>query len=307
MSRPFSLLLIAFGTLFLIAFFKYHERAMDELHQDLFARTAPVQAETIGQKMEGLAASKRQLEAYIYEHWGSERFIPILDLIKKADQAREAFHQNANLTGRRKMDDSTPWVEQRHLLASMKGESNKVLEGMADKAEALLLAQHLDFDLSETHARETIERIRSAAQDAKLEIPTRSQRGTFLVERNLILLNFLNAQAEIISALTQLAGCKALHIDQVYPIVHGGLEHPLVGDTVRATAIAVMPNVNYAHTNVTLIVGTDTLAVDDNGKADFTFVPNRRGVHEFPTKCIVLNPLTGEVMTGDGMYVVRVH
>ena len=92
-----------------------------------------------------------------------------------------------------------------------------------------------------------------------------------------------------------------------FPMIIDGYKNPSVGEIVN-TRIAIGTYTTALNPdNVVIVANGDTLQVCEDGLADFSFQPNKRGEHHLPLKCIVTNPLTGEVQMGEGIVIFQVN
>jgi hypothetical protein len=90
-------------------------------------------------------------------------------------------------------------------------------------------------------------------------------------------------------------------------VIVDGYENPNIGEVVN-TRIGIGPFTNALNPdNVVIVANGDTLQVCEDGLADFSFQPRKRGKHQLTLKSIVTNPLTGEVQVEEGFVTFQVN
>lgn len=102
-------------------------------------------------------------------------------------------------------------------------------------------------------------------------------------------------------------GHTAMIFDMYFPVVVEGASGCLSrGDSLQMK-IAVGSYSSLISPSTIIIVGNDTLSVDDHGMATFSKKVVNSGEYKLGIKCVLTNPLTGDVGVGESEYVYRVN
>ncbi|MFK8163901.1 MAG: hypothetical protein AB8H12_15755 [Lewinella sp.] len=303
MSRSLSIALIFLGSAIITSLFWLHSHLMARQHEAFFASSTDITEVTIAQKIWTLNFSLRLTEERLAEEWQRERFSELIDIVKHAQQVRDRLNEQILSGGLRTNQETTNSPSSKQFSQFC----NYELLRFKASVTALIDRKQEEYDLSSFHSEELLKEINEVHSTSLPPATESFSMKHSALELRLCFLSFLNAQEEILQRLIQITGSKADHIDSYFPIINGSPQYPKVGE-LHTTLVSVGTYCDrLARAEVLLIVGHDTLVPGPDGKAKYELRPQRRGLHSLPTKCIVTNPFTGEVRTGEGTYTYRAY
>ena len=162
-----------------------------------------------------------------------------------------------------------------------------------------------EFDFNDDQLKELLDDLDDIAQ-LQTSYPTATspsgRSSADGLNRDLITISALNRLTNILDKSQQNScyrGCWYGMVDY-FPVIVDGYKNPTLGEIVNTRIAIGTYTTALIPDNVVIVANGDTLQVCEDGLADFSFQPRKRGEHRLPLKCIVTNPLTGEASHGEG-------
>ena len=296
MSKGYAIAFIfttlsVFGSLFYL-----QHQVLTERHAATFAYAEGVNERVIAQKREHLDDEVYRLQEKLNDET-KYRFRPIGAFLEEVREREEEFIKLAE-TNRDFQKDQVPI-----LLALREAHLEELMLGLTN-----LLKNHgKEMDLRpadiKTLSQDYEERVNEVKQQPIPAISTK----TYSLQRDFLLLDYLNAVESILLRVVQIAGGKTIECGGYFPVMSTDIVNPRKGETVRAKVSIGSYSSSLNPNHIVLTAGKDTLRMNPDGTADYQFTPSKRGVHTVDLSFKILHPLTGEVMSGDGSYTYNVY
>jgi hypothetical protein len=217
-----------------------------------------------------------------------ERFRPILPFINKARQGEDEL-LDAALT----FEEGD--IEDLHHLHHLRQE---FLNALRDSAASLLMRHGHQMDLSPDDINAKILHQQTVVEHISAPPTKTTSTSSFSLDRDLILLDYLNVLEKMLLDITQISGGRIIRCflgPEFFPVVNTGFLNPRRGESI-STRLSVG---SYATTldpeDITIIIEGDSLKPNMAGYIDYDFVAHRRGKQELEMELVLKNPLTGEV------------
>jgi hypothetical protein len=304
MSRSFSITLILLGSAILASLIWLHFYLMGRQHAELFAQADTIHQEVIAQKIQTLRVQHIVVQEFLSDPI-YERRRPALHIFATAEKKLEEYLSTLERLEKKRDNDLTPD-------SPLAAYADYAVQEVVNTAKQTFSGHHEAFDLSEERMKEMLDDFDDMAQLQTSYATTASVLGRSAADdlnRDLITISVHARMTNILEKSQQYScyrGCW-YGVFNYYPVVVDGYKNPSVGEIVN-TRIGVGTFTNALNPdNVVIVANGDTLQVCEDGLADFSFQPRKRGEHQLPIKCIVTNPLTGEVQAGEGRVTFQVN
>jgi len=251
--------------------------------------------------MKQLDYSLRSLEAYLEDQWRYERFHDVVLIFEQAQSERTSFAGYVSSSHDEVPSHDKSYMKPSALLLTLQ----KAHSELQSTITTVIKEQGERLGLSDRQQEELLKKI---AAVSIVPLSTVNQQGIQPnYQQHLQFLAYLNAQEEVLQHLIQIAGSKVDFIDTYFPLAIGQPQFPKVGQLHKIQVSIGTYEDRIARSVSYFVIGQDTLQLGIDGTATYEFTPNRKGRHTLPTKCIVTNPLTGEVRIGEGRYEFNVY
>jgi hypothetical protein len=304
MSRSLSIALIILGTAILGSLVWLHFHLMGRQHAELFAQAESVHEEIIAQKVNTLRQQHNVVQEFFLDPI-YERRRPALHIFATAEKKLKEYLSTVK---RLEEKGDTDFTLDRQLAVHADYAVQEVLHA----AKQTFSGHHEAFDFSDDQLKDLLGDFDDMAQlktsyATASSVSNRSSAGG--LNRDLITISVLTRLSNILNRSQQNScyrGCWYGMIDY-FPVIVDGYKNPNVGEIVNTRIAIGTYTTALIPDNVVIVANGDTLQVCEDGLADFSFQPRKRGEHRLPLKCVVTNPLTGEVNAGEGIVTFQVN
>jgi hypothetical protein len=300
MSKGYALAVIltaisAFGSLFYL-----QNKVLTERHAATFAYAEGVNERVIAQKREQLDELVMKINKQLEED-SKERFRPILLFVAKAREEEDELLAAALVLKQGDSEDLNELLHQRQY----------ILNNLRDSAASLLMEYGHQMDVNADDVDAKIVNHQRIIEEAIVPPIKDFSNPAYSLDRDLILLDYLNVLEKMLLDVTQISGGKVISCffgPEFFPVISSQFSNPQLGETIN-TKLSVG---NYATSlrseDVFILVKGDTLRMGLDGTVDYNFKATKRGRQKFKMELFLRNPLTGEVRqeaTSDYSYYVR--
>lgn len=300
MSRSFSLLLIALGLTILGSLVYLHFHLMERQHAELFDHAHKVNEQVIEQK-------RQEID---WLHWRTEEFFldviyarrsMVLDIFKEAELRLEDYFDAVE-----KFDQQTGGNVNPLDIQSL---ANAALTPVIDTAIQVFQEHHEQLDMREEDMLSlTSDFIELKGSIARRLTTSTPPSGTLHLEQDVVTLELLANFTDLLHRVASLSCYTACFtLESYFPVVMADANFVRAGETMQiktalgSYASALQPE------DVVLLIDGDTVRIGYDGTGYYTIKASELGEHTIPTKCIVTNPLTGQVRVGEGKFSYLVY
>jgi hypothetical protein len=296
MSKTYALTLMLTGVTVFSSLLYLQNQYLATKYQETFAYAEAVQQQTIELTREQLDELVRKTN-YLLRDETKYRFRPIGPFLDNARAEEEVLISAAEALAQENAEELTELLRLRtNLLVNL---SDSAL-GLLETYGHLIDLSPRDIEFKTTNISKIINRVNTPFADDFDEF-------SFSLQRDLILLDYLNVLGEVFLDITQIMGGKTISCGGYFPVISADVVNPRKGETVRAKVSIGSYSSALNPKNVLLIAGQDTLTINPDGTADYEFSSRKRGAHRVKLFFQITNPLTGEVKTGRSDYTYNVH
>ncbi len=287
MSKGYAVALIltnlsVFGSLFYL-----QNKVLTERHTATFAYAEAVNERVIELKREQLDGLVMRINDRLQDD-AKARFRPIQPLITLARAGEDELIAAASVFEQGDSEELHTLLRQRQAL----------LNTLRDSAASLLMHYGHQMDLRPKDIEAKILQHQKIIEQA-IPVPTKIfTTSSFSLDRDLILLDYLNVLEKILLDVTQVSGGKTISCfwgPEFFPVISSQFANPQLGETINTKLSVGSYATSLRSEDVFILVQGDTLRMGLDGTVDYKFKPDKRGRQTFKMELFLTNPLTGEV------------
>lgn len=293
MSRPFSIALILLGSAIIASLVWLHFHLMDQQHAKLFAYADNVNERAIEQKRQDIERLHWQVKEFFLDDVYTRRSV-VLNIFTEAELRLEEYFKAE------KAYENDPYRSNSKSLAV------QALSPVLDTAIHIFQKYHDQMDMLEKDMQEVVddfEQLRKAPL-CNFSLHTVSSQA-FELEQQVIALELLVDMSDLLYRVSSLSCYKGCGFDVFFPIVTTGSNYVEAGEKMELKMSVGSYSSMISADNIILVADGDSIRVGLDGTGDYSFRAKTPGKHTIVTKCIITNPLTGEVQMGEGTYTYR--
>ena len=287
MTKGYALALIltalsVFGSLFYL-----QNKILTERHAATFAYAEGVNARVIALKREQLDELVMKTGKLLQDET-KERFRPIQPFMTLAREGEDQLIDAAEALTQGDTKELTPLLRLR----------SELLVSLSDSAIGLLeIYGHL-MDLSPDDIEAKTDHLHKLVDQASAPSEGCFSESSFSLQRDLIVLDYLNVLEKVLLDVTYISGGITLNCfppPDYFPVINHGFSDPKLGESIT-TSISI-GKLDHTHLpeNMFVLINGDTLSMNRYWMEPYTFKPKRRGKQVLEMELYVRNPLTGYV------------
>lgn len=115
-----------------------------------------------------------------------------------------------------------------------------------------------------------------------------------------------SSEAAMVNNMAELTGGRTIEFDAFFPVVQADRSYVVGGEKINASISVGTYSTSLQPENVKIYAGGSQLQVGEGGTAEYNITGSGTGQKKVPLRVEVVNPLTGEVSTGEGEFVYEV-
>lgn len=287
MSKTYALAVMLAGTLVFSCLFYLQHQVLTTQHEKTFVYAEAVQQRVIKLKRAQLDELVRKTKTVLQDET-KERFRPIGPFMKLAREGE------GDLIDAAESLEQGNIAELKRLLQLRAG----LLVMLHDSAVGLLKAHGHRMDLNPDDIEAKADHLRKIVDKASIPPVNDFTEPSFSLQRDLMVLDYLNVLEEVLLDITRVSGGITLNCfppPDYFPVINHGFSDPKLGESITTSISVGKLDHTLLPKNMFVLINGDTLAMNRNWIEPYTFKPKRRGKQVLEMELYVRNPLTGYV------------
>lgn len=299
MTRPYIIALFLFGTAILGSLVYLHFYLIEQAENETFLRAEKVLGQVIMDQYEELDMRRMAIEDLLRDD-SKLKFQPILDVFAEAEIQIEKYQEI--LDAWESIDAGT--------LQIVRISAYEALNNTVKEAKRIMLKHGEEFDLREDDIQHKLRIYDELAEElypeASEKLPIKNQLQ-LKVETRLATAELLSLMRGLLMDCNAIGCVRGLEVDQYFPLIIDGYGDLKKGEARTFRFAIGSYSSSLDPDNVEIRVNGKRIPLGLDGMAEYPFLSYKGGEQWLKAECIITNPLTGEVRTGESQLRVNVR